>query len=97
MKWIGWGELADPFAQKHSDARASLAQVKTKWESFTPASLTEVKAHADQVKKSKPVLWVIDVKNNDYRLVVDVMIAEGMCVLLHAFTHAEYDRWCSRH
>lgn len=85
--------IIDNFKSKHDDARKPLDNwlaivTLSSWE--TPSDIKNVFGSADFLPGNRVVF---NIKDNRYRLLVEVLFVRGAVAILRIGTHSEYDRW----
>ncbi|GHT38181.1 toxin RelE [Bacteroidia bacterium] len=85
-------ELLDKFMKKHADSVNAIGRVVDILEKERILNLNELRLlfpTADYIGRSR---YVLNIKGNDYRLLVTISFVSGIAYVLFIGTHAEYDK-----
>lgn len=87
------------YAAQHPQARKVFSTFLKKLEHCTAREfrqLGEAFPRCDRVpNKNGPAYYIFDVGGNSHRVVAHVQFEDQVIIILHAFSHEQYDAWCA--
>ncbi|TDI36389.1 MAG: type II toxin-antitoxin system HigB family toxin [Acidobacteria bacterium] len=95
MKLVGRDKLTK-FAKRHASARSAINAWVAEVERATWQTPTDIRERYSSASFLDDNVVVFNLKGNDYRLKVRVMLQSGVVVVLQVETHAEYDKWAEK-